>query len=747
MVIHVSPTNPTRCATAPYNFVPLPKKVFTVEEGVEVNGQKIKLWEMQSAFVRGTRSGWIDLRITTLTPLFIRGPKRRTDGTWDDRDSRLRPEPFTSDGTPMIAGSSIRGMIRTLVEILSFSSITPVTNEKPFFRSVGRDRIGIAYRNRMVRAGRKPEAGYVRRNGNRWTIVPAKEVLRIHRNLLNDLHLGIPAKPNPRYFPDWNGQHKPCWFKRNSKKSDEVEKLSFRKESGLEDGILVLTGSAPNKKYDFIFVGRDETKPISIPDGIWRRIHDDDQITRWQEKAFPKDKPSMGYRKQKGHLCDGEPVFYLTDTSAATDNNPDGLVFLGRAQMFRFPYDLSPRDLVPEDIKAAGLDMASAVFGIVAQNGSSDAKAVKSRVFFENAVADSGGPEWFERIMVPKTLSSPKPSCFQQYLTQDGTKSNEDLTTYLKGDYTTIRGHKLYWHRWNDSQSIDAVKEQKDHDGLLNDLLSPNPKDTQHTIMTPIKSGVTFKGRIRFEGLADIELGALLWALNLPEGCAHRLGMGKSLGLGSIRIDSKLRLVDRSARYGSWQESGITEAKEIDFMRAFEKAILEHARKTEGTVEESEKGLFGITRLQSLFCLLDWAGKPDSSKTDYMELKCFKSRPVLPTPHAVMEKDDPPGEKDLPRPAAREDDSTNTVSNKPSVVKTQPSPLQAKPVEKGQTRKGKLKRTDGCWVAIFEGDSRAAVIVNPSSIPAECADDCKAEFYITEQSKRTGIKVRFEKLM
>ena len=185
-------------------------------------------------------------------------------------------------------------MILTMVEILSFSSITPVTNEKPFLRSVGRDRIGIAYRNRMVRAGRKPEAGYVRRNGNRWTIVPAKEVLRIHRNLLNELHLGIPAKPNPRYFPDWNGQHKPCWFKRNSKKSDEVEKLSFRKESGLEDGII----AGSYNKYDFILWKRRNETYIHLMGSVVFTMTIRSPVAK---KAFPGQTVN-GYRKKKA-IC------------------------------------------------------------------------------------------------------------------------------------------------------------------------------------------------------------------------------------------------------------------------------------------------------------------------------------------------------------------------------------------------------------------------------------------------------------
>jgi hypothetical protein len=73
-----------------------------------------------------------------------------------------------------------------------------------------------------------------------------------------------------------------------------------------------------------------------------------------------------------------------------------------------------------------------------------DRKAIKGRVFFEDALASDGGPGWLEEIIVPRILSSPKVTTFQHYLTQGGTKGKGGLTTYLYGDQTTIRGHKLY---------------------------------------------------------------------------------------------------------------------------------------------------------------------------------------------------------------------------------------------------------------------------------------------------------------
>jgi len=657
---HVNPETEDRTAFAPYNFVPLPNRVYTVADSSE-NGKENNLWKKHDQFVSETYNGWIELTIKTLTPLFIRGPVTRKNGKWDRRDARLRPDFFTTPrGKPLIPGSSLRGMVRTLVEILSFAKIAPVTNERPFFRTVADDRIGGAYRTRMIRGSHKPDGGYIEKEGDEYFIVPAEEVLRVHRNLLNKLKLDVPVRPDPKYFPNWNGQQKRCWFKRAPQKNKNVAEISLDQQTkaGWEEGILVLTGSAPRKKYDFVFIGRKLDQKILITSEKWERFHDDDQITQWQEKAFPKDKPDKDCRKAHGCLRHGEPVFFLT--SEATENSPGELVFFGRAQMFRFPYDLSPLDLLPQEIKNAGLDLAEAMFGMVRQerNKEQQAEAIKGRVFFEDAEACSGGPDWFEEIIVPRILSSPKATCFQHYLTQDGTKGQKQLTTYLQGDYTTVRGHKLYWHRWEESKKLEIVKEPNNYPDLQKDLQSGKPEDSQHTIIRSVKSGVTFSGRLRFENLSAIELGALLSALRLPPECEHKLGMGKPLGLGSVRIESELFLIDREERYACWEDDGVS------FEKAFAEAMLAHARSSRETLIDENEGLRKIARLDALYRLLTWEDRLQLKNTDYMPLGKFRDRPVLPTPHNIIREEAPGWPPDPPRPASEgiEDHSLKTAA-------------------------------------------------------------------------------------
>ncbi|HOD60103.1 MAG TPA: RAMP superfamily CRISPR-associated protein, partial [Candidatus Syntrophosphaera sp.] len=181
-----------------------------------------------------------------------------------------------------------------------------------------------------------------------------------------------------------------------------------------------------------------------------------------------------------------------------------------------------------------------------------------------------------------------------------------------------LRGYKQYWHKKEGKFEEDSPEFD-------------DKTDTQHTLIAPIKPGAKFEGSIRFENLSEEELGALLFVLQLPDECCHKIGMGKPLGLGSIRLETTLKLLNPEKRYRNLNESGYTEAKDTaNYLNAYKELLKKHSiLKTENP--------WDITRFQELRKMLDFEKQPSIEKTIYMTLesKLFQNRAVLPNPLEV----------------------------------------------------------------------------------------------------------------
>jgi CRISPR-associated protein (TIGR03986 family) len=187
------------------------------------------------------------------------------------------------------------------------------------------------------------------------------------------------------------------------------------------------------------------------------------------------------------------------------------------------------------------------MFGRTPEDG--DCGAARGRVFFEDAQLHPGSPEPPVQA-IPKhlLLAGPKPTTYQHYLVQKAT-DRPDGILHWDGNYNAtntsapvLRGFKRYWHRAPKSLPTSALAT----------------KSTSTVRLA--NSGCTFRARIRVENLSTEELGALLTAIELPTGCAHQLGMGKPIGLGSFetrllsitRCDRKKRYEELFDRDSTW---------------------------------------------------------------------------------------------------------------------------------------------------------------------------------------------------
>ena len=687
---HVNPQAPNRKSKAPYNFVPLPEAVFLARTAE----QDTPPWKRFDEYIPGAHTGWIDLTVKTETPLYIRGAQ--------NEDTTSNPNFFHhgDPNHPVIPGSSIRGMIRNLVEILSFGKMQWFTDKRLIYRAVGdTSSLGQQYRDRMLGPNQKKlpkmlfeypisqlRGGYLEKNGLDWAIRPAREFCGesfVHVDYsdcpwagrhdqgsygVGDI-LPVFVKPVGRTQPKRSNSN----LTLNLACTNSVVANDVAQPAGYEKGALVRSGHMRTGKHMHCVVYEKDPKAplIPIPRSMWKLYVDDRDLTR----GIPTRKLEKA----------GDPLFYLADGNGE-------LVFFGPTMMFRVPYIHRIKDFVPVTIRnPQDRDLAETLFGTV-----DTTPAIKGRVYFEDAKWNGSGGSPFlegeERHLIPKILSTPKPTAFQHYLVQPivkppkGTDLNgadDRLTLHnwdqpepgkydfhnanggcvATGTGSNIRGHKRYWHK--PGTTPEQVKDggarfNRNGQGVQSRNNGRWQQSTQHTIIRPVKKGTVFKGRVRFENLSDLELGALLSALQLPTSKRHHLGMGKPLGMGSVRIEAVLHITARTgkkSRYASLFANdgtfnlGELSAEQEEIGRAtkqvFRKEMVRHynnSATTDGNTADEDADLWDIPRLQVLALMLEWDQALSLDEKGYEPLgngRAWRDRRVLPTPHGVIGSSEP----------------------------------------------------------------------------------------------------------
>lgn len=699
-------------ARAPYNFIRLPEKVVIVDPPPD-----------QSVYSGHT--GWVDCELVTRAPTYIRGmvtqawlkkqdelqkAEAKRERSWQEQQRRTTPEEradieererkqkmeaavfFGMNGIPFLPGSSLRGMIRSIVEIISYSKVRWVSGQPTFsFRAVAAQAGGSDPYNRdplresydaILDKGKKVRAGYLHLEGNDWYIYPAKRpsevglpsqqaYLKVKEHVLIDCGLPgyIPLGDRKNYRP----QLIEVSFQvekrkdKNNRSYTAVTNIGPATKNLTHKGWLVCSGNMhetektdqgantsgktadyPRKKGDrynqCIVLEKAAVKEIKIS----RQAVKDYQmsLTPYQQEQLI----DWG-GGEWGCLRDGAPIFYIWEDEQSE------VVYFGHNPYFRVPLRLpetdhasNPLDFVPENLRAEELiDLADALFGWTPEPGSKRKDSCAGRVFFSDGKL-VGTPDdiWYrEEPIIPHVLSGPKATTFQHYLVQDSDLGHDPDRKVSLAHYgtlsseTQIRGRKYYWHRGQDPK-IEASAKEREHERQL-------------ARIQPLKSGVHFRFRINFENLRDEELGALLWALR-PRGepeqtYVHKIGMGKPLGMGAVEIDTlNLHLTEREDRRyrrlfneaNSW-ETGEEAASAEEFQQAFEDFLLSHLEDVHPNVNKAAD----LPPLADLLAMMAWNGEEPGAAwlewTRYMEIEHgadkqneFKERPVLPSPLEVL---------------------------------------------------------------------------------------------------------------
>ena len=506
-----------------YNFVPLSDKVFFPDWSDKVS--------MDIPFRDGI-SGEITIELTSHTPIFT----KNSDSPEDTSFFKIMPD----GNTYGIPGTSIKGVIRNVLEIASFGKIK--TDDK---RYAIRDLHNSMYTSRISKNNIK--AGWLSQdNFGNYYITPCS-FIEIEQETIEEFSHKKYQDENIRLGWD-SGETSKIKYEKFQNQPDVLSnrfningaKAVYSSNGTGEIGTLVFTGQPTgrfkkdknnNYKFDdngqkilqtgakhieFVFY-KTQDNPIRISNELYSDfcfIHSDPQDPKKANEEWTYWKGRMQNHNEP------VPVFYLK----SKENN--SIEAMGLAMMFRLPYNYSILDTLrknfPEHTKTTTLDLAETIFGYIDE--SNNQNALRGRVTFSRMIANNN------RVQAENArttiLSSPKPTFYPYYITQEQDTSSrierkvKEYKTFMDSD-CIIAGWKRYPIRNHTNEQQPSEENEQ-----INKTFSPLPPET------------TFTGKIHLHNLKKCELGAILWALDFGKRneCRHSVGMAKPYGFGSATI-------------------------------------------------------------------------------------------------------------------------------------------------------------------------------------------------------------------
>lgn len=340
------------------------------------------------------------------------------------------------------------------------------------------------------------------------------------------------------------------------------------------EGYAVSTGKMNQKKAVYIIPQIDKRKePIEIPERDVRAFRID--INK-RESTLAR----FGGRKHFDLPEEGEikPIFYI---------QLDGRLYFGFTPRLRLFYDHTVKEGLHQKGKGDRIDYGKALFGYSTQEGS-----YKSKLSFSDAVLQGTATVLGEEALI---LAEPKPSSYLDYLKP---KSGEGVT-YNADDFE-LRGVKQYWlHKELAGDSSGKAQ-------MMEKVASR---------FWPLKQGARFTGKIRFQNLTMDEMGLLLWAVRLNENSWMNVGKAKAYGYGNISLEIKeAKRLDLGKAYSSDSLLDLDPFREVCVDEAI-KVYKEEVNRFLGTRTIDE-----LPHIKDFFRMKDSSLIPDNDKTRYMSI-------------------------------------------------------------------------------------------------------------------------------
>ncbi|MEM1119922.1 MAG: TIGR03986 family CRISPR-associated RAMP protein [Bacteroidota bacterium] len=522
-----------------YNFVPAP------EERAVYKPKWAKQVSHDVPFSDG-ESGEIEVTITAKAPMFIRNgyAKGQSETQFSYHEVDGKKQYF-------IPGTSLKGMIRNVVEIITQSRMNQVNNHRHAVRQIMRTQ-GTVVDEGYVLAGEEKKhirAGWLVQKGEEYFVVDCGKPLKVRYTDIDDFfNTDFAGQFGSRKLSgmDSDFSARTAKYKYEELLAGHNMEQRFEDHPLLEDhqqswvskfqplnyvqfsedtmdgymGTIVCVGQASAydvktaRKGEYVFRGLRSELIESGHNRIKLDAQKMEDFRFLNRHNQPDELEDWKYWKK--HLEAGIPVFFrkAKDGKSVKDL---GLSFMYKQAATYSVKEAYPLASYPDPTKDDyEPDWAETLFGYTNKPSS-----LKGRIFFGSLFQNGEVRVLPERSVV---LSTPRSSFFPFYLKQKG--SNGKVTVYNTYNKNPIlSGYKRYPIR-NDLKMMDTSEMNED----------------MITSFQPIDQGAIFKGKIRFHNLRAAEIGVLISALTFhgkQDTFFHTIGYGKGLGYGKITLDIK----------------------------------------------------------------------------------------------------------------------------------------------------------------------------------------------------------------
>ncbi|QQS46599.1 MAG: TIGR03986 family CRISPR-associated RAMP protein [Acidobacteriota bacterium] len=484
------------------------------------------------------------------------------------------------ESEPYLPGSSIKGMLRSIVEAASNSCFSIFVKEKD--RAVFRDNRKFSTENRRLgRLIRKDDKWAMRDiHPDDWNPPTNPNDLRVIWKKRRELYADEPKRGN--LFPDREIHNPEPVVIEDNQEPFEFEDNRYNSTFHWQKLLRGLFGDTERrdfdrngKRYRVIRDARgrvtkddrpDHTRRVGKPVFVlwpvadeneernaqlydveqstidqyrnmvesnkFRRFHDESvRLEDWQEQYLEAKEDEIYWYRRHGRAKDKVTEFGRNFRYKWAYNPREAL--RGAFHPCKDPYQACP---------------CCDIFGMVDEDAKDNVKGeVKARAgkISISPARFAGGTKEFFWIDDPRILGEPKYSCRSFYLDPDdknflspdcptapeppNTSKDEFVSVRRKDNgevevvRNAIRGRKFYWHHTAAARQFQTKEEWQQYVNRRDKQITQNnrdkrpPETDQNARLQAMMPGARFEFSIDFENLSAWQLGLLLWTLALPD--------------------------------------------------------------------------------------------------------------------------------------------------------------------------------------------------------------------------------------